>query len=179
MFFVFFFLIGVRTTSRIKLVLFYKLVGFICTQWFAKNWTLSLWTVANMFLWLSYRVPHCKPLKKKIHSQQMNAVWHEVLWEQLLLPDRHTRELCSPGNGFGRRTKTVHVPQFKPPQTLLCLFGSDCMCINAYVMVFGAQCVFSDLCAESCDSWLIPLVYSLPFPPSCEAASSCQPKGEL
>lgn len=109
----------------------------------------------------------------------MSAVWHEVLWEQLLLPDKHTWELCSPGNDFGRRTKTARLPQFKPPQTLLCLFGSDCMCINTYIMVFGAQCVLSDLCAESCDSWLLPLVYSLPFPPSCEAASGCQPEGEL
>lgn len=109
----------------------------------------------------------------------MSAVWHEVLWEQLLLPDKHTWELCSPGNGFGRRTKTAHLPQFKPPQTLPRLFGSDCMCINAYIMVFGAQCVLSDLCAESCDSWLLPLVYSLPFPPSCEAASGCQPEGDL
>lgn len=79
----------------------------------------------------------------------------------------------------GRRTKTVRLLQFKPPQMLPCLFGSDCMCINAYIMVFAAQCVLSDLCAESCDSWLLPLVYWLPFPPSCEAASGCQPSGEL
>lgn len=94
----------------------------------------------------------------QMRSCQMNAVWHRcfgviITWQMLM-------RMLSTRNCSGRITETAYLSSPKPLRTPLQLFGSDWMCINAYVMVLAYTVCFRIVCWKL---WFMiaSLVYSL------------------
>lgn len=78
----------------------------------------------------------------------MSAVWHDVLSKSLLLPDKHTWELCSPGNSFGKKTKTMRLPLFKPLQTAVLVWFRLHVHKCIHNGVWRTMCAFGFVCRK-------------------------------